>query len=74
MKIVNLYKYEGERGEVIITPNQRNENDIPHMLRLIADEGMELVNEDIRTCCVDVYSAEGWVEEIEIPEIEEPID
>lgn len=32
------------------------------MVRLVADEGKELVNGEQRTSCIDTETAEGWVE------------
>ena len=33
------------------------------LYRLIADEGKELVKGDVRTCCIDTDSTDGWTEE-----------
>ena len=63
MQIVNLYRYE-EDGTVIITPNKRNETDIPSRARLIADEGATLTNGTTETEVVDVMldEVEQWTE------------
>ena len=61
MKIVNLYKYIRDDGGVTVSPVKPNIEYI-EMFRLIADEGKELMNGDIRTPCIDVESTEGWSE------------
>ena len=61
MKIVNLYKYIRDDGGATVSLVKPNAEYV-EMFRLIADEGKELVNEDIRTSCIDVESTEGWSE------------
>ena len=61
MQIVNLYKYIRDDGGTTISPVKPN-TEYTEMFRLIADEGKELVNGDIRTSCIDVESTEGWSE------------
>lgn len=71
MQIVNLYKYIRDDGGTTISPAKPNTEYI-EMFRLIADEGKELVNGDIRTICIDVETTEGWIEvEAELKEIKE---
>lgn len=61
MQIVNLYKYIRNDGGTTISPIKPN-TEYTEMFRLIADEGKELMNGDIRTSCIDVESTEGWSE------------
>lgn len=63
MQIVDLYRYE-DNGTVVITPNKRNETDIPSRARLVADEGAMLIKGDIETEVVDVMldEVEQWTE------------
>ena len=61
MKIVSLYKYIRADGGTTISPVKPN-TEYTEMFRLIAEEGKELVNGDIRTSCIDVESTEGWSE------------
>lgn len=44
MQKVKLYKYEEANGMVTITPDRRNDTDLPSRMRLIADENMLLTN------------------------------
>lgn len=74
MKITNikpLYRYENADDSITITPIQKNEGDLIHQYRLIADEGYELyLNGKSRGITVlDVFSVEGWTQEL-IPENE----
>ena len=63
MQIIDLYRYE-ENGTVVITPNKRNETDIPSRARLVADEGVTLVRDNIETVVIDVMldEVEQWTE------------
>ena len=61
MKIVSLYKYTRSDGGTTVSPVKPN-IEYTEMFRLIADEGKELMNGDIRTSCIDVESTEGWSE------------
>ena len=64
MQIVDLYRYE-ENGQVIITPNKRNDTDTPSRKRLIAEgENAFLTNGEIETPAVDVMlnEVELWTE------------
>ena len=64
MQTINLYRYE-QNGLVAITPNKRNETDMPYKYRLIAAEGMLVKKGDIETCAKDTDNPEGWVEIID---------
>ena len=61
MEIVNLYKYIRDDGGTTVSHVKPN-TEYTEMFRLIADEGKELMNEDVRTPCIDVESTEGWSE------------
>lgn len=68
MTTVTLYRYEREPGKTTISPNKP---DVEHttLYRLIADEGMMLINEDGDSACVvDVYTPEEWREVEEVIE------
>lgn len=71
MEIINLYKYIDEDA-ITISPIQRHEDDEPYCVRLVADDGKELVNQaGERFCCIDTHNPEEFTEEDAIPE-EEP--
>lgn len=57
MQKINLYRYE-INGRVTITPNQKNEQDLPSRLRLIADEGYVLTNGELSVPARDVLLEE----------------
>ena len=57
MQKINLYRYE-TNGRVTITPNQKNEQDLPSRLRLIADEGNVLTNGELSVPARDVLLEE----------------
>lgn len=61
MEIINLYKYTREDGGTTVSPVKPN-IEYTEMFRLIADEGKELINGDVRTPCIDVEHIEGWTE------------
>ena len=61
MKIVSLYKYTRADGGTTVSSVKPN-TEYTEMFRLIADEGKELINGDVRTPCIDVESTEGWIE------------
>lgn len=61
MQIINLYKYIRDDGGTTVSPMKPNSEYI-EMFRLIADEGKELLNGDIRISCIDVETIEGWTE------------
>ena len=64
MQRVNLYRYEEENGVVTITPTPRTETDTPSRLRLVADEGMILTDDNTKTPVVDILPEEepNWHE------------
>ena len=72
MKIVSLYKYTRADGGTTVSPVKPN-TEYTEMFRLIADEGKELMNGDIRIPCVDVESTEGW-SEIDAPITDDEAD
>lgn len=72
MQIVNLYKYIRDDGGVTVSPIKPN-TEYTEMFRLIANEGKELMNGDIRTPCIDVETTEGW-SEIDAPITDEEDD
>ena len=61
MQIINLYRVIRPDGGVTVTPNKPDSYE-KVMYRIVADEGKELVNGDVRTSCTDVESTDGWVE------------
>lgn len=61
MEIVNLYKYIRDDGGATVSPVKPNAEYV-EMFRLIADEGKELINGDVRAFCIDVETTEGWIE------------
>lgn len=61
MKVKTLYKYTREDGGVTVSPEKPN-CEYTELYRLIADEGMELVKDDIHTYCIDTDNIEGWEE------------
>lgn len=61
MEIINLYKYTRADGGTTVSPVKPNIEYI-EMFRLIADEGKELMNGDVRIPCIDVEHIEGWTE------------
>ena len=61
MQIVNLYKYIRDDGGTTVSPTKPN-TEYTEMFRLIADEGKELMNGDVRTPCIDVEHIERWPE------------
>lgn len=72
MEITNiklLYRYENTDDSITITPIQKNEGDLIHQYRIIADEGYELYynGENKGITVLDVFSVENWTQEL-IPE------
>lgn len=62
MQTINLYRYKESNG-IAISPIKRNETDVPHSFRLVADEGKALTNDNVTFAqCIDVSNTEGWVE------------
>ena len=66
MQIIKLYKYKRENGGITVSPVEPS-CEYTEMVRLVAEEGKELVNGEQRTTCVDTEAAEGWVE-VDVPE------
>lgn len=66
MQIIKLYKYKRENGGTTVSPVEPS-CEYTEMVRLVAEEGKELVNGEQRTTCVDTEAAEGWVE-VDVPE------
>ena len=64
MKKINLYRYEDANGVVVITPTPRAETDTPSRIRLIANEGYILMNDEIETAAIDVMldEVDSWSE------------
>ena len=64
MQIIDLYVYEEEGGFVTVTPNKRNEADMPGRARLIAEEGFMLTNGIKETPARDVKldEVDKWYE------------
>lgn len=60
-----LYRYENPDGSITITLNPRQETDLVHSYRLIADEGYELyyLEENQHTSVLDVNTFIGWTQE-----------
>lgn len=61
MQIIPLYKYEREEGGITVSP-MKPDGTYTEMFRIVAEEGMVLVNGDIVTSCTDVESLDGWGE------------
>ena len=63
MKTIKLYKYERAPGKITISPRHPL---CPYMrmFRLVADKDKLLTNDGGKTTwhCIDVESADGWVE------------
>ena len=73
MEVKTLYKYNRENGGVTVSP-EKPDCEYTEMYRLIADEGMELVKDDVRTMCIDTDTVDGWEEVESIEPIEEVIE
>lgn len=69
MQTVNLYKYVDADG-VVITPNKREETDVPYCYRLIADDGYILTDGENETPCIDTHEPEKWTEKEFVFEME----
>lgn len=68
MKKIIIYKYERAPGRTTVSPRKPLCEHI-EMVRLIADKGKALTNDDGKTMlyCIDTESEDGWVE-IDIPQ------
>lgn len=62
MQTIILYRTIHDNGVVTISPVKPDKYDST-CYRLVADEGKELVKDDIRTGVVDTDSVDGWEEE-----------
>ena len=64
MKKINLYRYEDANGVVVVTPTPRAETDIVSRIRLIAEEGCILTNDEMETVAIDVMlnEVDSWSE------------
>ena len=61
MRIIPLYRYTRPDGGVTVSPIKPDEP-YTELCRLIADEGMAITNGVIITDCIDVDSADGWID------------
>ena len=61
MSIIPLYRYTRPDGGVTVSPVKPDEP-YTELCRLIADEGMAITNGVIITDCIDVDSADGWID------------
>lgn len=64
MKVIDLYRYR-DKDANIVTPNKRNNSDVPSLYRLVADEGKTLTDGITQTVCVDTEDIEKWQEIID---------
>ena len=65
MQKIILYRAIKENGVVSVSPIKPDSYD-SILYRLVADDGKELVNGDIRVYCIDTDDLEQWVEEDEV--------
>lgn len=61
MRIIPLYRYTRPDGGVTVSPI-KPDAEYTELCRLIADEGMAITNGVIITDCIDVDSADGWID------------
>ena len=61
MSIIPLYRYTRPNGGVTVSPI-KTDAEYTELCRLIADEGMAITNGVIITDCIDVDSADGWID------------
>lgn len=54
MQKIELYRYVEVDNSITVTPNKRNDNDLIHKYRLIADEGKALTDGENIASVVDV--------------------
>lgn len=73
MQKISLYRYTRSDGGITHSLSKPDNAEYTIVYRLIADEGKELINEDIRTTCIDTNTYEGWSEVDADPIEEEPI-
>ena len=68
MQIVDLYRYEREPGKITTSPVKPDDGiDYSIIYRLIADEGMAIIDGSSIVVCVDTNSSEGWTD-CDLPE------
>lgn len=68
MQNITIYRYTRPDGGTSISP-QIPEGEYTTLSRLVADEGMVLVNGEKKAYCVDTETTDAWVE---IVDTEEP--
>ena len=61
MSIIPLYRYTRPDGGVTVSPI-KPDAEYTELCRLVADEGMAITNGVIITDCIDVDSADGWID------------
>ena len=61
MSIIPLYRYTRPNGGVTVSPI-KPDAEYTELCRLFADEGMAITNGVIITDCIDVDSADGWID------------
>lgn len=61
METITLYRVISD-GKTTVTPVEPETYD-SILYRLVAADGKELVKGDVRTCCIDTDSTDGWTEE-----------
>ena len=61
MSIIPLYRYTRPDGGVTVSPI-KPDTEYAELCRLVADEGMAITNGVIITDCIDVDSADGWID------------
>ena len=61
MRIIPLYRYTRPDGGVTVSPI-KPDAEYTELCRLVADEGMAITNGVIITDCIDVDSADGWID------------
>lgn len=61
MRIIPLYRYTRPDGGVTVSPI-KPDTEYAELCRLVADEGMAITNGVIITDCIDVDSADGWID------------
>lgn len=72
MQVIPLYRYNRPAGGTTVSPVKPPDGtEYESCFRIVADEGMMLVNGDVQTACADVDSLDGWQE---IQMIEEQIE
>lgn len=75
MQKIELYRYVEDDGSITVTPNKRNDNDLIHKYRLIADEGKALTDGENVTSVVDVSIDDvGKWSETDIPIASEGVE